>query len=400
MKRVSLFLIFSACVLCTNAQKMTENYYRSQVALCNKNFILAQQHIDSALVGIKRNPYVLIKKGEILFAQNVFKDALDCFEDANQVRSDIASLWEAKAYAMLNDTIAAIAALERHLSSTQKVFEANIILDTAFVGLAKTPQWKNLWLKQWYNNNELLEAEIDYHFSQNEWELALDLLNEKMDGKKSRHQFYALRGKAYTAIGSYKAAEEDFAQALKRNKRNDKYMSSYGLALDKVGKHKKAIKLFNEAISNSGGNPAYYKQRAQAYSNLNDFEHAFADVNYFLSYYPKCTNALLLSANIATKMGKNISALFSLGKLIKLDPTNWTHYAARAELYLSSKNWEVAEIDFSKAIELNPKDKNLYLNRGKCRQNLGKKNLACTDWKQAVKLGSFEAQEFIYKNCK
>lgn len=400
MVRIFLLLALSISSLYSVAQKMPESYYRAQVALYHKNYTLAHQQIDSALIGSKKNPFVLIKKGEILFSQNSFEQALLYFEEANNIRSNIASLWEAKAYAMLNDTIAALAALERHLTSIQKVSEANIILDTGFVGLAKTPQWKKFWLKQWYNTNELLEAEVEYHFSLNEWELALDLLNEKMDGKKSRHQFYALRGKAYTAIGSYKAAEEDFAQALKRSKRNGEYMNCYGLALDKVGKHKKAIRLFNEAITNSGGNPVYYKHRAKAYSNSNDFERAFADVNYFLSYYPNCIDALLLSADIATKMGKNISALFSLGKLIKLDPSSWKYYAARANLYLSSKNWEVAEIDFSKAIELNPKDKNLYLGRGTCRQNLGKQAQACTDWKQAVKLGSFEAQELIYKNCR
>ncbi|HZJ74125.1 MAG TPA: tetratricopeptide repeat protein [Perlabentimonas sp.] len=400
MVRFFILLALSIATLCTNGQKMPENYYRAQAALQHKNYILAQQQIDSAIIASKRNPYILVKKGEILFTQNDFKQALYSFEEANKIRSNIASLWEAKAYAMLNNTVAAIEALERHLSSAPRVSEAKIILDTAFLQLANTPQWKTFWLNEWYNSNELLEAEVEYHFSQNEWELALDLLNQKMDGKKSRHQFYALRGKAYSAVGSYKAAEADFAHALKRSKRNDEYMANYGRALDRVGKHKKAIKLFNDAILRSGGNPDYFMHRAKAYLNQHDFENAFTDINHYLSYYPSSIDALSLKANIATQMGRNIDALFCLRKLIELEPSSWKHYAARAELYLSSKNWEVAKIDLNRAIELNLNDQKLYLLRGKCRNNLGERSQACTDWKKAVKLGSFEAQELIYKNCR
>ena len=400
MTRFFLLLTLSIAVLGSNAQKMPENYYRAQAALYHKNYALAQQHIDTAIIVSKKNAYVLIAKGEIQFKQSNFKQALHSFEEANKIRTNIASLWEAKAYAMLNDTTAAIDALERHLSSAPKEYEANIILDTAFAQLAKTPQWQKFWLNEWYNRNERLEAEVQYHFSQDEWNIALDILNEKMDGKKSRHKFYALRGKAYTAIGSHKAAEDDFAHALKRSKRNDEYMAYYGLALDKVGKHKKAIRLFNEAILHSGGNPLYFMHRASAYSNQGNFEQAFADITYYLSYYPNCIDAIMLNASIATKMGRNIDALFSLGKLIKLEPNSWKHYAARAELYLTSKSWEVAKIDLNKAIELNPSEQKLYLQRGKCLNSLGERSQACADWKKAVKLGSFTAQELIYKNCR
>lgn len=55
--------------------------------------------------------------------------------------------------------------------------------------------------------------------------------------------------------------------------------------------------------------------------------------------------------------------------------------------------------DFTKVIELEPKDPTGYLRRGQAKINLGQKNEACLDFKKAVEFGSEEAKDLIKTNC-
>jgi tetratricopeptide (TPR) repeat protein len=56
--------------------------------------------------------------------------------------------------------------------------------------------------------------------------------------------------------------------------------------------------------------------------------------------------------------------------------------------------------DYTKAIDLNPKDALSYFNRGNAKQKAGDNQGACSDWKKADELGDTEAKEVITKNCK
>ena len=64
-----------------------------------------------------------------------------------------------------------------------------------------------------------------------------------------------------------------------------------------------------------------------------------------------------------------------------------------------NKDYEFA-IEFFKNAESNGiTDKNLYYYRGIAYFNTGNKELACTDWKQAIKQGDVEAEELHKSKC-
>ena len=399
MRSLSFIVVLISIAISAFSQKLPEQYYRAHAALQANNIGLAMQWIDSATIASPRQPSVWLKKGEIFYRNNLPDSALVYFAKAEAIRNGVASYWMARCYSLLGDTAKAFAELERHLSSTPKEFESTILLDTAFAQLKGSIQWKNLWLNHWYNNNELLAADVAYHFSRGEWDYAIDLLNERMHGRNVRHSFYALRGEAYYNIGSYKAAEADFTQALKRSRRNHSYMAWRGKSLAQLNKQRKAIRLLNQAIEQSGGEPEYIKSRAKAFASSQEYEKAFADIKAYLTFYPGDTQALSLNLEISLKANRNIDALLTANRLIKMEPERWQHYLTRGIIYMKSKNWEVAEIDLNRAIELGASSKEAFLNRGSCRSYLGNRSGACADWKQAIKLGSFEAQELVYKYC-
>ncbi|MFP4557361.1 MAG: tetratricopeptide repeat protein [Bacteroidales bacterium] len=400
MPQIVTLLLFLLTINSVSAQRLNEDYYRAQAAMDNNDIDNAISFIDSAIAENPRNYLFWLKKGEAYLINQKYNEALSCFEEAENFRNGIASYWLARTYATMNDPSNALKELERHLSRIPRESEATILLDTTFKRLKNTDEWKEFWLNDWYTPNERFLAEVDYHFSRNEWNYALELLNERLDGKKGRHNLYALRGEAFYNMGSYKAAEADFKQALKRNRRNFNYMAWRARALMQIGRERRALKLINKAIEQSGGKPSYFLHRAQIFGNIDNYGEAVDDLKHYLSFYPRNIDAVTLYANYLIKAGKHIEALFQLGKLIKAHPEKPTYYQLRANVYMQSSNWNVAEQDINKALELGESTAALYLQRGICRQHLSRIKEACSDWQQAVKLGSFKAQELIYKYCK
>lgn len=400
MLRLLFILLFTCITAIGFSQKLPTQYYRAQAAIENNNLLLASKFIDSSIAANPRNPLLLLKKGEIEFRKTNFAEAVESFYAAESIRNGIASYWLARTYAMQADTVNAFLELERHLGTTPKEIEASILLDTAFNKIKNTTQWRKLWLNDWYSPNERLLADIAYNLSREDWEIAIDILNNRMHGRKTRHQLYALRGEAYFNSGSFRAAESDFAQALKRSRRNHQYMAWHARTLIALNKGKMAIRTITNAIELSGGEPAYYKLRATAFASNQNYSSAIDDIKYYLTFYPNCLEAISQLAEYSIESGRLIEALFQLGKLINEKPNEWRYYHLRGKIYMSYNNWEMAEIDINQAIKLNSKNAESFLNRGICRVNLKKSSEACDDFREAIRLGSFQAQEMQYMHCR
>ncbi len=395
-----LFLFFIVTQTPSYSQRFPENYYRAQAALINQNYTLAGVYIDSAIANNSSNPNFWLLRGEINYRKLNFHEAINDFLIAEKHRKETAYYWLARSYSMLSDTATAFEYLLLHLALPNKQFEATILLDSAFVSLHLTPRWKKIWLTDWYSANERLLAEVAYLFSLKDWDGVIDLLNQRFDGRSVRHQFLAYRGEAYYYTASYRAAETDFSSALKLNRRNHRYMAWLSRSCIAQGKLRKGIRLLGTAIDLSGGEPTYFALRADAFAKMNDFERATEDILYYLSFYPDDKEAISLFVLCAIETRRYIAALSHLNRLIKLQPIAWDNYYQRAYIYMQSDNWHVALIDLNEAVRLNPTSKEAFLRRGICFQKLGRIKDACSDWREAQKLGSFDAQEYLYKYCR
>ena len=400
MSRNLLFILLVLNFSPSLAQKMPESYYQALALIEQNKCEQAISLIDSSVVKTDNNPNLLMLRGEAFLKKHQYAKAIDDFRKAELLKNGIASYQLARAYALINDTENALIELKRHLSQPVKQPEAFILLDTAFINLSKSSQWNSIWLNDWYTPYERMVAEVAYLFSHEQWDDAIDLLNQKIEGRAARHRLYALRGEAYFNIGSYRSAEADFAQAIQKSRRNHEYMFWKAKALAAQGKYKAAIKQLNHAIDLSGGNPHYYMERGQAYAGMGNHHNAITDIQHFLTYYPDCIKAMELFTIYAVALGRNIDALFRLATMIKAKPNEVNYYLLRSKIYISSQNWAVAEKDLSKASGINGRLVEAYMQRGLCYINMGNKEAACKDWKQAQTLGKFEAQELIYKHCR
>ena len=58
-----------------------------------------------------------------------------------------------------------------------------------------------------------------------------------------------------------------------------------------------------------------------------------------------------------------------------------------------------AIFDYTKAIEIDPTQNDVYLNRGLSKQNIGDLKGACSDWFKSSSLGNNKAKEWVREDC-
>jgi tetratricopeptide (TPR) repeat protein len=99
-------------------------------------------------------------------------------------------------------------------------------------------------------------------------------------------------------------------------------------------------------------------------------------------------------------LGKYKQAIEQYTKAIQTDSKYTKAYFNRGALYFNNNEFENSISDFSKVLELSPNDAEAYYNRGQARYYNAQKSLACTDWKEAKRLGFIKAQNMLDVYCR
>jgi TonB family protein len=84
--------------------------------------------------------------------------------------------------------------------------------------------------------------------------------------------------------------------------------------------------------------------------------------------------------------GEYALAVNDYSKAIELNPKEVSVYLNRGLAHYNQKNYDLAAADYDKAIELNPKDSMLYFNRGNSYEKLGNLQKAAVDYQKAFEL--------------
>jgi tetratricopeptide (TPR) repeat protein len=157
---------------------------------------------------------------------------------------------------------------------------------------------------------------------------------------------------------SYDLAIADFTQAIALQANYaDAYHQRGSTYLDK-GAYQQAEADFTAEIKIDGQRAAAYASRAEAYMLLQRYQEAISDYSHLID-----------ACGCKEYYGKRAAAYQALG-----DHTN-------------------AEADYNKAIELDPNNSALYLERGKVRIQLGAKPAAIADLKKVLEISTSDSEK-------
>ncbi|MBL7858024.1 MAG: tetratricopeptide repeat protein [Cyclobacteriaceae bacterium] len=180
----------------------------------------------------------------------------------------------------------------------------------------------------------------------------------------------------------------------------DEEINNNAVNLMDEGRYKEAIPFFSKLIQGNPENTLYRYNRAIALSNLGRVKEALADYTILYATIPDESEYAFQIGNSYEALDSIPQADFFFSEAIRLDNTNYLYFFKRGTLYLKQFEWTKARQDFDASLALNPYHDNSLHNRGIALYKLGFKELACTDWCQAIALGNTHSISHLEKNCK
>jgi len=176
-----------------------------------------------------------------------------------------------------------------------------------------------------------------------------------------RKQKYFESGGRYFEQGKYPEAAIQFANAIQVDEK-------FGSAHYQLAKCRLKLEEWNAAYSELAralelqpDNYDAHLDMANLLISVRDFKQAKTHVDLLLEMRPNNPSVYLSAANLLAQQGDISEALQLTQKAIAMAPQKWESYVVMAVLQQKTNQPDVAEGDFNKALQLNPKASNARL---------------------------------------
>ena len=401
-KSVKICIICVICVLMmfpANGQKLNETYLQAKAAMMMENYAEATQKILTIPAG-ERTASMYLTLGESLYLTGKYSEAARFFEVSDSIRANPeAKLCVARAFAMASQPEKAADQLQKYLSQREKLSEGELCLDPAFAKIEHSKEWRTLWSREWYNAAERKAAEAAVLVKRTKYTEALAIIDAEIVNRTSLARFYALRAKVYEAMEQFEPAYESAQTAVRMRNNNPDYFADAANMAVRVKKYDAALDNINQAIRFDPYRLDLYLQRAAILSMNNRHDDARNDVNFYFKYLPNDVKAIYRMGMAETEAGNPLAGIEYFTMLIDNDKTSPDYFIARAAAGMKANNYDLADYDLSMALDLNPDLPEALYKKGIVLQREDKLEDACYYWKKALKSGSSEATEYIYRYC-
>lgn len=397
-KIVILISLFTFSLI-SYSQENKDNYYKASAYIHYNILDSAVMYISKSIDSDKDNFKNYIIRGNCYFSLKIYENSLKDYLLADELKTGIAEYEISRCYSMLNNRDKAFDYLKRHLQRSEKHTQAAIKLDTAFRNINNLKQWDEIWLSEWYSKNEIALFDAEYAISKKQYFDAIDMLTQLIEKRTRSHQAYFMRAQASFALENYKAAINDIEKAIEISPKNDKYWFEKGKLNIHEEKYKKAFDDFSTAINLDPDDLFYYFFRAKAAIKIENYSVALADMQLFMKYYGRNAEENYLIGLIYLNTQEYIEALPYLNTALSKDQSKFEYFTSRGMAYQNSNSPKLAESDFTMSLDLNPKQNEVWFNRGLARYKIGNTSGACSDWEKAFDMKYVEAVDYLKKNC-
>jgi tetratricopeptide (TPR) repeat protein len=183
---------------------------------------------------------------------------------------------------------------------------------------------------------------------------------------------------------------------------------NYALVLYGEGNAKEAIEHFGEAIKGEPKFAKAYNGRGDAYIKLGDAAKALADYAQAIKIDPNYAEAYInrgyahYKLGARDKMSADYAQAIKIDRksagAIKVDPFDLTTYYIRGDIYFNTLDWRKDAIDdFTKIVEINPKDAKAYNARGLAYSHDTEDRVekAIADFTRAIEINPKYAEAYI-----
>lgn len=373
---------------------------KAKIAIANKDFEMAEKHLEKFLLDYPANKQALFLLAKSNIELNHYNEAVKNLDKLKVTYHDDVILFEARANAGLGKPEIALIQIDNYLKSNKKIPEKEIFNIKEFESLKKLPRWKAIWENDRYSTKEEMLINVEYAIKTGKIDEANERLDIFLSKYKRSSKAYYLKAELLYKAEEFKEALSSINEAIELDIKEINYLLTKANCLMKLNRSKKAIQAYNEILEKDSSVIEANLGRAEAHLNDSKFEQAENDINLYRSYYPQDSYAKALHAKINVESGDYLGAISKYGKLIKTHPSKEDYFIGRANSYMETKTYEYAIKDYAMALDLNPKNIEIYKKKALAHKMLGEIDKACTEWKNAAKLGDVDSMDMLYKYCK
>lgn len=395
-RHLFLFVFCFCAYINVNAQNQWFNYWKAQELFHRKN-------IDSALLisklansDLPQNYQPLFLAGKITITQKDTAVAMQYFEKANILEQGIASLQLAEiSISRHNDSLAFSYLLDLQKSSHRIEF-SSLCKMQKFAALQRTALWNDLDIagsaeqqfiarcEDLLRKNDFLMLDWAADSAINRWQWA------------SAHWFKAC---AWKGFNNRKIERRELLQAVQLSGKNGRFHAALARNYAEQKAYKQAIEEVTKAINLLPDSVGLLYYRATLKLRSQQYSLAMDDVLQLIAVYPTNDSLWYLAGSIESEQKHTITALPYLNRAIELNSSQGEYFKCRGNTLFDAESFELAERNFSMALDVAPTDGSLYFNRGLCRLKLHETQKACYDFKRAAQLQVYAAQEYVNRTC-
>ncbi|MCA9911966.1 MAG: tetratricopeptide repeat protein [Anaerolineae bacterium] len=197
---------------------------------------------------------------------------------------------------------------------------------------------------------------------------------------------YGRRAAAYTSLGRFGEALDDYAAAIERSDDPAKLYFSRATLRYHLGDFPGVVEDCGEAIQNGYESPEAYAARGSAYVQLGLLPEAIADYTEAIDLDKRDADAYYNRGAVYLKMNKFEEAITDFSHVLRIDSTNLQAYYARATAYFESGDYRSARRDFSDVLKRDPNHVSALHKRGQSYRMRGKYEQAVADLQRASEL--------------
>ncbi|MGM0498326.1 MAG: tetratricopeptide repeat protein [Bacteroidota bacterium] len=204
-------------------------------------------------------------------------------------------------------------------------------------------------------------------------------------------------------IDDYKEAEDKIDEALDVNKTYEPAMEAKVRVLMSREKFSKANRKIKKALDEYPENPFFYYHKAEIAMEEEEYQEVLESVNKAQGLTKddkKLLNKILVTKGAAyQKLGNTEKAMINYSKALEINSDNPNIFVYRGYLYYKKEQYKDAIEDFEKVLDLDPNNHYALYNIGMSEFKLGNKSEACDAFHKACELGNRNACQKVVSNC-
>ncbi|MBF2066846.1 MAG: tetratricopeptide repeat protein [Calothrix sp. C42_A2020_038] len=335
----------------------------------NKKAVFVNSLLGIALIGTSttislfvldainsKNSAELYKQANTLYELQRYKDALNTYQKAVEIRDDYAEAWYGKG---------------KVLHELRRYQDALLAYDKA---IQISPNSKDAWRGRGFTLDKLRRPSE-----------ALASYEKALIIQPNDFEVWNAKGKSLENLKRYDDALAAFDKAVEL--KSDYYLSWYnkGKMLHHLKRYDDAIGAYDKVIELKPSYQEAWYSKGNALVNLQRYQDAFIAYDKAVQFKSDYVPAWFSRSNTLLTLRRYPEAIDSFNKVIKHNPNNYQAWYSRGWLLHQQQQYEQAVQSYDKAIAIKRNDYQAWYNRGNSLYSLKRYDQAVASYNRALR---------------